>query len=140
MTGECGLNNICLISRLTVGPYRILLAADQENQSSLALVKQFGADLRSDILKVPHHGIPGLSDFSFYKTVAPKFAIISDRHPLWCTEGLLLQRWLKKLGITTLITGVNGNIDIHFTGSLHEGVEYNIRVQKKGDPLKYCGD
>jgi competence protein ComEC len=69
-------NHDSLALRLTYGDHSILLAADIEQAAEQALVAS-GFDLRSDVLKVPHHGSPTSSTEEFIKRVAPRSAIIS---------------------------------------------------------------
>ena len=48
-------NNSSLVLRLTVGPTTVLLTGDVEPEAQRDLLAR-GADVRADVLKVPHHG------------------------------------------------------------------------------------
>jgi competence protein ComEC len=68
-------NNSSLVLRATVGGVRILLTGDAEIEEQQALLDS-GADLRADVLKVPHHG-SAYSDERFLAAVHAKVAVIS---------------------------------------------------------------
>jgi competence protein ComEC len=53
-----------------------LLAGDIEAAQEAALVERAGAQLRADILLVPHHGSRTSSSAAFVAAVAPRFAVV----------------------------------------------------------------
>ncbi len=75
------LNNTSLIVRLTFGETSFLFTGDAEKLEEYTLVsrnfKQGGATLKSDVLKVPHHGSNTSSTPDFIEAVNPKYAVIS---------------------------------------------------------------
>jgi competence protein ComEC len=58
------------------GAASIVLAGDIEQPAEDSLVKS-GADLRADLLKVPHHGSKTSSTEAFIDAVSPRYAVIS---------------------------------------------------------------
>jgi competence protein ComEC len=68
-------NNSSLIVRATVGGTRILLTGDAGPEEQQALVRS-GADLRADVLKVPHHGSAHF-DPAFLAATGARAAVIS---------------------------------------------------------------
>ena len=54
----------------------MLFTGDIEADAETELVKEFGNELKSDILKVGHHGSKTSSTPSFLEKVKPKIALI----------------------------------------------------------------
>ncbi|MBI2982431.1 MAG: DNA internalization-related competence protein ComEC/Rec2 [Deltaproteobacteria bacterium] len=69
------INNNCLVAQLTFGETRFLFAGDIEREAEEEIVKS--ADLRSTVLKIPHHGSRTSSSVPFIDTVKPEFAVMS---------------------------------------------------------------
>lgn len=105
-------NNASIVSQLVYGDATILLTGDFEEEESLV---NNNLNLKSDILKVGHHGSDNANDLEFLKAVAPNYAIISSgagnkfKHP-----HVLTINNLKNLGVTILRTDLLG--DLHFVG------------------------
>jgi competence protein ComEC len=104
-------NNSSVVVRATVGGVRILLPGDAELEAQDDLLAA-GADLRADILKVPHHG-SAYSDPAFLQAVHAKLALISVGlnndygHP----SPLLLAE-LARLGVPARRTDQDGDIAV----------------------------
>ena len=62
--------------RLQYGAVRLLLTGDIEQATERWLLAQ-GADVRADILKVPHHGSKTSTSLAFVQQVQPRVGIIS---------------------------------------------------------------
>ncbi len=56
--------------------FSLLMTGDIEQEAERRLV-QSGAMLRSDVLKVPHHGSRGALDAAFLSAVSPRIAVVS---------------------------------------------------------------
>lgn len=70
-------NDNSLVLRFALGERSALLVGDAEHDTEDALVAAHGASLRSDLLKVGHHGSHTSSTPSFVDAVAPSDALIS---------------------------------------------------------------
>ena len=66
-----------IVGKLTYGSSTFMFTGDAPINVEQNLVKQFGGDLESDVLKVGHHGSKTSSSEAFLKAVAPQFAVIS---------------------------------------------------------------
>ncbi|WP_239146047.1 ComEC/Rec2 family competence protein [Actinoplanes couchii] len=69
-------NNNSLIVRATLGGRSVLLLGDAETEEQEELVTAFGAGLRSDVLKVAHHG-SALQAPELFDAVDPAVALVS---------------------------------------------------------------
>jgi competence protein ComEC len=69
-------NDRSLVLRLQYGAVRLLLTGDIEQATERWLLAQ-GADIRADILKVPHHGSKTSTSRAFVQHVQPRVGIIS---------------------------------------------------------------
>lgn len=69
-------NNDSIVLRLTYGSREILLAGDIESRMERALAAG-GFTLKSDVLKVPHHGSRTSSTPEFLSRVSPQISIVS---------------------------------------------------------------
>ncbi|MGC8594231.1 MAG: DNA internalization-related competence protein ComEC/Rec2 [Candidatus Kryptoniota bacterium] len=70
-------NNGSIVLKIYVGKSTILLAGDVEKKVEHELMQAFGPFLRSDVLKVSHHGASTSSSEPYIGTVYPKYAVIS---------------------------------------------------------------
>jgi len=70
------LNDYSVVARINFGNTAFLFTGDAESTSESQMVSS-GHDLKSDVLKVGHHGSDTSTTGSFLKSVEPKFAVIS---------------------------------------------------------------
>jgi competence protein ComEC len=71
-------NDASLVLRLTYGEVSFLFPGDIESSAEGEILKT-GVDLRSTILKVPHHGSRTSSTADFLEVVRPQFAVFTVR-------------------------------------------------------------
>lgn len=118
-TGEAGAasgNDDSVTLRLRLGERSFLLTGDIEKAAEAALVRTPDA-LRSDVVKVAHHGSKTSSIESFVRAVSPRYSIISVGtnsiygHP----HKEVVNRW-RAIGAQIFITGRNGTITISTDG------------------------
>ncbi len=69
-------NNRSLVVRVTMNGRRFLFPGDIQQETERGLVEA-GSDLRSDLLKVPHHGSKTSSTASLLSAVGPSTAVVS---------------------------------------------------------------
>lgn len=105
-------NNGSVVGRLTYGSSSFMLTGDAPINVEQNLIKKYGNNLESDVLKVGHHGSKTSSSETFLKAVAPQFATISVGlknmygHPHKEVIDLL-----NKLGVKALRTSEEGTIE-----------------------------
>lgn len=69
------LNNNSVVLRLVYGDTAALLTGDIEAEAQLALLER-GANLRAQVVKVPHHGSRWSLSTAFYQAVGAEIAVI----------------------------------------------------------------
>ncbi len=111
------LNNYSVVLRMTFGDTSFLFTGDAEREIEASLIRQ-GLYLKSDVLKVGHHGSSTSSTQAFLNEVRPQIAVIcvgegnSYGHP----KAQILQR-LEKLGASVYRTDQNGAVTVYSDGS-----------------------
>ncbi len=104
------LNNMSIVLKITYGKTSFLFQGDAESEIEKDLIHSH-IDLKSDVLKLGHHGSNTSSTEEYIKEVSPEFVIISCgsdnhyKHPY----GELIDR-LEYLGFVPYITSYNGHI------------------------------
>jgi competence protein ComEC len=110
------LNNASLVLKVIYKNNTFLLAGDIEKDIEERLILS-GVPLKSNVLKIPHHGSKNSNSFAFIRSVKPDIAILSGGPGI---KGLpseeALQRY-KNLSIPLLRTDKNGFIQICSDGN-----------------------
>lgn len=70
------VNNCSIVMKLTYKGSSILFTGDSQNDAEARLVEKYGAELKSDVLKVGHHGSKYSSTSPFLAVVRPSRAYI----------------------------------------------------------------
>lgn len=70
-------NNNSVVLKLHYGDFTMLLTGDIEAPTEALLYKKYGSSLKSDVLKVGHHGSKTSSYYKFIEQVKPQYALIS---------------------------------------------------------------
>lgn len=109
---EADANNNSIVARLVYGGTRFLFTGDMETAERERLLASTDPErLRSDVLKVAHHGSHNGTDEAFLRAVRPKYAVMSLAkgndygHPHQETLDEL-----RSLGIPTLRTDERGSV------------------------------
>lgn len=106
-------NNASVVMRIAFGDRRFLLTGDIEQQTELRLQISGDAKLRSDVVKVAHHGSRTSSTESFVRSTGPRFAIVSvgKRSRFGHPHREVVDRW-NDAGSEVITTGQKGTITI----------------------------
>ncbi|MCW8955696.1 MAG: DNA internalization-related competence protein ComEC/Rec2 [Gammaproteobacteria bacterium] len=108
-------NNRACVLKIGHGAASLLLTADIEASVEYRLVGDYGEQLASDVLVVPHHGSKTSSTLAFLERVRPDYALVSAgyrnrfRHP----RPDIIERY-RSLGAEIMNTAVSGAISIYF--------------------------
>jgi competence protein ComEC len=109
-------NNDSIVLRLQLGERTILMTGDVEKEGEVAMLNA-KSDLRSDVVKVPHHGSRTSSTENFVAATHPRLAVISVGltsmfgHP----NKEVVERW-RASGAEVLTTGRRGTITLTTDG------------------------
>jgi competence protein ComEC len=95
------LNNGSLAMKVVYGKTSILLLGDIEGLDEGLLVRRYGDFLKSDVVKVAHHGSRASSTSTFVSAVSPKYAVVSvgERNKYGHPSALALHRWMHSQAI-----------------------------------------
>ncbi|HLL14075.1 MAG TPA: ComEC/Rec2 family competence protein [Pyrinomonadaceae bacterium] len=109
-------NNDSLVLRVSYGSRAFLLTGDIERDAEAALVAARD-ELRSDVVKVAHHGSRTSSMESFVAAVRPSVAVVSVglASPYGHPDRNVVERW-RASGAQVLTTGERGTITISTDG------------------------
>lgn len=112
-------NNSSLVLRATVDGVRLMLPGDAEIEEQQWLLGS-GADLRADVLKIPHHG-SAYSDPAFLAAVHAWVGIISvGLHNDYGHPSPVLLQEMAQLGVPLLRTDRDGDVAVTAqNGRLH---------------------
>lgn len=103
-------NESSIVLRITYGNTAFLFAGDAEQEAENIILNR-GYDLRSDVLKVGHHGSSSSTSYYWLRQIAPEYAVISVGkgnsygHP---TQTVLSR--LRDADVTTYRTDLQGDI------------------------------
>ncbi len=112
---ECPADNdTSLVIRVSYAGRSLLLTGDAESPAERELLASYPPSaLRSDVLKVPHHGSRTSSTEAFLDAVAPRIAIVPGlpgRRPP--PHPAVLERYAAR-AIPTFVTGSDGATTVH---------------------------
>jgi competence protein ComEC len=121
--GASSHNNDSLVLRVVMGEKAFLFTGDLEKKGE-ALIMTEGIDLRSDVVKVAHHGSKTSSIAAFVSAARPSWAVISVGrtsmfgHP----HQEVVERW-RASGAEVMTTGEKGTISV-----ITDGRELRVRT------------
>lgn len=136
VNADTDTNNTSIVLRITYGNTSFLFTGDAEYAVEQVLIDS-GAELRSTVLKVGHHGSDSSSSYSFLWNVMPQYAVISVGkgntygHP---TEEVLSR--LRDAGTTLYRTDMQGDIIATSNGST---VSFSVSRNANADTFGSIG-
>ena len=123
-------NDHSIVIKLVHGKNSFLFTGDIEKEAENFLRNY---DIKSTVLKIPHHGSSSSSSYEFLKKVAPKIAVLTVGYPN--DYGLPVFSTLEKykqLNVKLYRTDIDGNIEI-----VSDGKNLKINTEKKSEKDKY---
>jgi competence protein ComEC len=105
------LNNTSIVSKLDCMNSKFLFMGDAESEVENELIK-LNADIKSDVLKVGHHGSISSSQEDFLKKISPQIAIITVGDNNFGHPSRRVIRRLEKLNVSIFRTDIDGTINI----------------------------
>lgn len=109
-------NDNSIVVQFEIHQMKYLFTGDIEKKAELDLVTKYRTKLKSDVLKVPHHGSITSSNVEFIALVNPKYVIVSSgrRNQYTFPNPIVLDRYLK-LGSTIYQTEIHGTIQMVYS-------------------------
>lgn len=129
-------NESSIVLRITYGDTAFMFTGDAEREAENIILNR-GYDLKSDVLKVGHHGSSSSTSYQWLREVDPDYAVISvgkDNsygHP---TETVLSR--LRDADVTTYRTDLQGDIICTSDG---QTVTFQVSRNKDADTLGGIG-
>lgn len=110
-------NDRSLVLKIVFGSRSILMTGDIERAAEQSMIAA-GSELRSDVVKVPHHGSRTSSTDEFVNAVGADIAVISvgQRSQFGHPRPEVVDRW-RAAGAKVLTTGTSGTITVSTDGS-----------------------
>ncbi|MDO8462558.1 MAG: DNA internalization-related competence protein ComEC/Rec2 [Deltaproteobacteria bacterium] len=117
---QWNLNDNSIVLKLTFGEISFLLTGDIEREGEKRM-SQLGPQIRSTILKVPHHGSNTSSSTPFLEAVQPALAVMSVgwKNPFHFPRPEVLERYEREK-IKLLRTDQNGEVTVVTDGERFE--------------------
>lgn len=118
LIGENALNNNSLVFKFNYKNFSILFTGDIEDIAEKELVNKYKENLKSDVLKVSHHGSKTSTSIEFLEYVKPEIALIGVGknnkfgHP---NEDVIEK--IENSGVKIYRTDINGEIYISINNS-----------------------
>jgi competence protein ComEC len=119
-------NNCSSVLKFCYGNISLLFMGDSEKDKENELIKNYGNFLKSDILKVAHHGSKSGTTDGFIEIVKPDISIIfaGQGNKFKFPSKSVVER-IKKNGINLLRTDLEGAIILKTDGKNIERIEWN---------------
>ena len=136
--GKTDINDTSAIMKLTYGKTSILFTGDLDARLSEYLVKS-EYDVKTDILKVPHHGTEGVATNNFFDAVSPKLALVPSPYNLWLSDrSKRVRDYFSSKRIPALVSGMDKDVNILLFENKYEIVKISCDADKS--QKVYVGD
>jgi len=118
----------CLI-RINDNNSSVLFVGDTQKNAEKYWVAELTDEWQSDVLQLGHHGSKTSSSSSFLSKINPSLAIISySRFNQWDFPHPQVMRRLRKHGINSYATSVDGQISVRFNANGYNIVTYRHNI------------
>lgn len=90
------INNTSLVFKMVYGDFSVLFAGDVYKGQDKKIVRKYGEELKSTILKVPHHGeFYTANSASFARAVQPEYGIVMDNRYVSTMGSIITNKYLS---------------------------------------------
>ena len=112
-TGAIDVNDLSLIMKWSINDSTVLFTGDLNDKVGTVLSSD--PRMRSNILKMPHHGASGIAPNEFFDQVDPDAVLVPGPKWIWCGErGAQARDWVEQKQLPVWINGIDGNIKVDF--------------------------
>ncbi len=127
-TDAASTNHSSLAMRITYGDSSFWTSGDLYLADEIELVKRYGDRIRSDVVKMNHHGRETSNSKDYINTLQPKIAV--GCQSVFSSETVL--NWYRGSHATVFFTKFDGTVRVSTAGDGHYDVQVqDIRTQKK---------
>lgn len=110
--GRTDVNDTSVIMALEYGKTRVLFTGDLNSALGTYLAAH-AADVKADILKVPHHGTEGVAPNEFFERVGASVAMVPAPRGLWLSDrSERIRRHFEQKGTRTFVNGLCGHATV----------------------------
>lgn len=110
--GRTDVNDTSAVLALVYGKTRALFTGDL-NAALGGYLAEHAADVRADVLKVPHHGTEGVAPNAFFDRVGAKVALVPSPRQLWLSErSTRVREHLAATGTRAYVSGIDGSVTV----------------------------
>ena len=107
------VNDLSLIMSWSINDSTVLFTGDLNRKVGTILSSD--PRMRSDFLKMPHHGATGIAPNEFFDQVDPDYVLVPGPKWIWCGErGAQARDWVERKQLPVWINGIDGNIKVNF--------------------------
>ena len=107
------VNDLSLIMKWSINDTTVLFTGDLNDKVGTVLSSD--PRMRSDFLKMPHHGATGIAPNEFFDQVDPGYVLVPGPKWIWCGErGAQARNWVEQKQLPVWINGIDGNIKVDF--------------------------
>jgi len=111
--GKTDVNDMSLIMLLANDDMRVLFTGDLNSSVGTYLAGVGDIRLKSQFLKMPHHGADMLAPNSFFDWVNPRVVVVPAPANLWRSDRCKRARsWVEGKRLATYVTGSSGNFSV----------------------------
>ena len=107
------VNDLSLIMKWSINDTTVLFPGDLNEK--VGSVLSHDSRMRSNFLKMPHHGATSLPPTAFFEQVDPDYVLVPGPKWVWCGErGALAREWVEQNKLPVWVNGIDGNIKVDF--------------------------
>ena len=107
------VNDLSLIMKWSINDTTVLFTGDLNEK--VGTVLSGDPRMRSDFLKMPHHGARSIAPNDFFDQVDPDYVLVPAPKWIWCGErGAQAREWVEQKKLPVWVNGIDGNIQVDF--------------------------
>jgi len=107
------VNDLSLIMKWSINDTTVLFTGDLNDKVGTFLSND--PRMRSNFLKMPHHGATGIAPNEFFDQVDPDYVLVPGPKWIWCGErGAQAREWVEGKQLPVWVNGIDGHIKVEF--------------------------
>ena len=127
MTDAADTNRSSIAMRITYRDSSFWSSGDLYIKDEITLMNKYGERIKSDVMKMNHHGRETSNGKEFIKTVSPKIAVAMQGE----FSSTTIMNWYRSAGAVVFHTLFDGTVKISTSGDGHYDVQTQFVREKK---------